>query len=392
MSGTERRSGRQGRWLPRVLRRAVGGCAAAILAYGGGPTEVGAQDLRAKSETEASDAVSTAEVTVLLLDAAREGWGARTRGQLGDMDARIDEAAFTSVGSIAAQSEVARKLAAQREADLVAWLDLEPAPEQGTAPAEPHVRIWMSAAEELHSRRLGGAWRELSRADRSAALEVAAVTVRTLVRAASFSLAQSSLDVEAEAMADVAAPRGSDAAPRQASLGGYAGLGLEWQLDGEAARGALAPVIRGGLSHGRWSFGLRGSLGLPVTIDLPGAELDIRRHTASVEVQREVSSSPELSLSPLFRAGVLLTRRATRATSEDVIGTRPHTQSSLALGAGGRAVVPLSASHALTLELALTWRLVTPSYVLDDAAGERPREYAPWHVLPSLALGWELLP
>jgi hypothetical protein len=127
----------------------------------------------------AGDRSLAAPVDVLILLGPATDWAARVRGQLSDLPVRArSEAVPESEQSASRSSAFARRQGAK----VTVWLatDGDPAAPEGRAGA--YVAIWLAESRALYTRRIAADWRALSAADRSAALEIAALGVRSAVR------------------------------------------------------------------------------------------------------------------------------------------------------------------------------------------------------------------
>jgi hypothetical protein len=120
---------------------------------------------------------------VLILEGPTQDWVRRVRGQLSDLPVAISTLALVVEGL--PQAELARQLgplAEHRDAALVAWLANDGVEPGGSGARRTDVAIWFARSGRFFARRLGARWRELSASDRSAALELAALSVRSAVR------------------------------------------------------------------------------------------------------------------------------------------------------------------------------------------------------------------
>lgn len=166
--------------LPTLVRSwllAISACVA-LLAFPRG--------VRAQAPAVNADAETRAPVlAVLILDTPGTEWAARVRGQLSDLPALVHTAPLPEGGP---DARALRALSRRFSADLIAWI----MPEGGSvelgdpgaieAPRSTYVALWFSSTERLYARVVAGAWSGLSAADRSGAVELAALGVRSAVR------------------------------------------------------------------------------------------------------------------------------------------------------------------------------------------------------------------
>jgi len=162
------------------------------------------------------------EPRVLIVQGQARDWVRRVQGQLSDLPASIETAAAASQHHVALTRDELRArlewLAAQRDAALVASIV-----QLGTPLGErTQVAIWFSGSELLYTRVLAEDWDRLSAADRSGALELAALSVRSAVRALTLDPAEIEAFVEPElespALLGAATPERSDLQPSASAM------------------------------------------------------------------------------------------------------------------------------------------------------------------------------
>lgn len=135
-------------------------------------------DAQAVSDSNEADA-RAAPPRILILEGPSADWTRRVHGQLSDLPAVLR----ITASSARPESDpgAMRALARRYKATLVVWI--VPAlggPEGGRGVTA--VAIWFASSERLYTRPVAGAWSELSSADQSGALELAALSVRSAVR------------------------------------------------------------------------------------------------------------------------------------------------------------------------------------------------------------------
>lgn len=380
-------------WLP---------CGLLLLAQG-----ATAPDVSAEPSVDARDAGGTAKVAsdvrVLLLAFEAEEWTSRARSQLGDITGAVSEAPERPPASLRDQLELVRRLAREQRADIVAWM----APDLTAADADVAAResagtyalVWTASDDAHDARRLSAPWSRLSAADRSAALEMAAMSVRSAVRALQLERAQGSPEPGDDVTAPPRAPRapdeshsppahGSPETPEPPPWKWQAGAALQWQLDGQTSHGMSSLEGSIGVRRGKWSTSLVAAVGLGASIETSAAEVALDRHGLGLELGRLWVLSSRWSVAATLRVAAQWTRRETVPTSPDVLPTTSREQVAPAVSGGLRGAYQLSAPHAVTLDVGAGWYPLAPSYVIEDATRAERMEYPLWKVQPSLAVGW----
>lgn len=160
------------------------------------------------------------ELRVLILEGPGADWLRRVRGQLSDLPVAIVTLPLVVEGQ--AESDVVRQLrplAANRDAALVAWLMTDGTRYDPGASEDTFVAIWFARSGRLFTRRLGTAWQQLARAERSAVLEIGALSVRSAVRSLLLDPAQAEPQPRAEPPTGGSAPTPVAAQSRAAAEG-----------------------------------------------------------------------------------------------------------------------------------------------------------------------------
>lgn len=268
----------------------------------------------------------------------------RVRGQTSDLSARVLAEAEAPAGSWRAQAERARVLAERASALLVVWVvEMFSPPESAKAlPERTFVAVYLSRSKRLYAHPVGPPLSSASLEQRSAALELAALTARAALR---------SLD-EPEALgiplADIdAAPREPEAppaarplpapppkpAPESVPLDGLVALGAV--LDGDGVTSLRVPALRVGLGLRRNAFRalLSGEWTAMRERATTDAVLELERLTVGFEAQFAWFDSPR-TLTPYtaLSLGATAFHRATRVTGPTVSATAPNTSWSPGLG------------------------------------------------------------
>ena len=316
---------------------------------------------------------------VLVLRSFEPSWATRARGQLSDLPASVIESSAVLEAAPETQVSRARELGRTQSADVVSWLspDLAPPSVWGSEHAPgSFVVVWLAEPEQIYARRLGARWQDLNEDDRSAALEIGALTLRSAVRSLLMRPASNPEPVTAEKAET------TNAWPFQA------GAGLGWQIDGQTALGMGHVSLVAGVGHGRWAWTMTAWLGLPAHVAVPGAQLELERHALFFETAYDFVQSPPHSLAALLRAGAVLNRRETTASSNDVVALLPEHLFSPAVAAAVSGRWNVAKSHSLGVSIGAMWQLQSPRYVVLDAANDRALEYTLWNIQPFLELGW----
>jgi hypothetical protein len=393
-----------------------------------------------------------AQLGVLIVEDPSTDFGRRVQGQLSDLPASAE---IQAAPTLAAPAFPGQALPPPAETDrsapaasraLTAWLvtGADPASQESDG---TFIAIWFAGAARPYTRRIAAGWDTLSAADRSAALELAALSVRSAVRsllldrsaenapsptstataspaglkaaaggasrqgataatvatAASASAAPAMPTEETSAPAaleELAAARAdahretSEARPEPADSALPVRLGLElgaaWQFYGRTALGA--PGMRAGvqLLSGAWGLEVIGQYGWPVSARVAPAAFDLQRHAALAELSFVASDFGTWRFCPLLRAGLTWLRRdGTRTDGGDLPlqASRAESYRSPFLGAGAITEQQLSAALSLSLRGVLNVETAIPTFTLVDTSGARVASGSPWSVQPSLEIG-----
>jgi len=400
------------------------------------------------SETRAASALE-GEPHVLIVQGQARDWVRRVQGQLSDLPASIE-----AVAAAPAQHHVALSrdelrarlewLAAQRDAALVASIvQLDSPMGERTV-----VAIWFSGSELFYTRVLAADWEHLSAADRSGALELAALSVRSAVRALTLDpeeieafveptqespaaagaaiLERSDLQPPAAATSaeDLAIAKGSVAAaaadplvdpsvvvrsvvePSSARVhDGVADtasgsdtsaplelrwnteLGMVGSMQGEPALGSVALQAGLGFASGAWGLSVLGQLGIPTTSSLGLAQVELQRYALLAELGYSGWSAGDWQFGPLLRGGVTLTERQTHSDSPALLASDSAWQGSLLLGGGWSSEYRWSERLGFFLRAVLDWQVSPATYTVSSTTDEPVVSAEAWAVQPSVALG-----
>jgi hypothetical protein len=362
---------------------------------------VAAPRAAAQSTESASDPASRSEVDVLILLGPATEWGGRVRGQLSDLPVH------TRTGAIPIGEERAARASAfarQQPAEVTVWLATDGDPAALDERGGAYVAIWLAGSGDLYTRRIAADWRALSAPDRSAALEMAALSVRSAVR--SLLLDASSDPAPAP---ELAAPtpasdsalvhvapesvlgEGTDATLSVASLLPHRvelEAGGAWQLYGRSTLGVawLRAGVR--LAWEDWAFELIGQYGLPAEANVGPARLELTRHALLAEAQYFAWEGGAWRLSPLLRAGATSLGRSSE-TSDD-LALRPSTAKRHefpTVGLGAIAELSLSTRLSMSTRSVLNLETAVPTFAVQTIDGVSAWSSTPWALQPSIELG-----
>lgn len=345
-------------------------CLALLLSSFASPAAFAANDADVRASVHGAATEQT--IVVLLLSPLATEWRARAWGQLSDLPVVL-VSERSPIGSAKSAAQTLAQLAESRGADVVAWLSID-APgdaDPSDTAATTRIVIYEARDQRLHERPVGDAWSGLHAGDRSAALEVAALTLRSVLRAR--------LAVETERPGTTKPPR----ARRFRSS-----VGMSWQLDGQTSLGALSLGADLGVAGQYWSLSLGGQWGLGASIAAREATLRLVRHALFLEARYLPLQAGPIDLGGLFRGGLAITRRETVAASELAVPLRDSTLTSALLGVGAVARWRPARDHALEVVVAANGYTAPPLYVFQLVDTESRREYPLWKLQPSGALGW----
>jgi hypothetical protein len=342
----------------------------------------------------AADESRAQPIHVLILEDVTRGWSARVQGQLSDLPAVVEAGTLgpepePELGSI-------RAVARQRHAALVAWIDAGAAAEHASRPDASYVAIWLAESGLLYRRLLTADWSHLSLADRSGALELAALSVRSAVRSLILDIDVAAPTVAAveqagEATADTG-PASEVVSPRPAALDVSFGaeLGLAWQFYSPAPLGMAGLQLGARLRSGAWGWEALGQLGLPASARVGPAEFELRRDVLALECQYLVWARNAWSFSPLLRAGLVSISREAASERADISPSPASHDLSLLAAAGGLFDYRLSELFGLSVRGLLGWQSWAPTYRVVLDSGETASQATAWALQPAVEVGGNL--
>lgn len=360
---------------------------------------------------------SPPHVRLLVLDAVPE-FAARVRGQVSDLDLTLDVEPARPRSTRAEIEAFVTERAAQRGADVVAWLgELS---SHGSTPGKMTVCVWLVGHSGIHTRRVD------PRADeRSATLEAAAMVVRSAVRAVSLEraggaasealpLATKGREAQPAAPAAVApepsalsrapaaprapvepvvrraraepfeADRGADEASRQRApraLRWSPRAGVDWSHAGLNPRGFWSATAGLQLFWGGASVGASARWGFAEPVAYQGVDFELDRRALLAEVGWAAIETSSFVLRPKLGAGAAWLTRTTRATAWGDALEPSRTAVSPLVAGDLVAEYRLAGPFSVDLHAGLSWLTHTTRYVVEAPLGPVP-----------LASGWRWQP
>jgi hypothetical protein len=262
-------------------------------------------------------------VRILVLEGPTPDWVRRVRGQLSDLPVSIATLALVVEGQ--PEPELLRQLrplAEHRDAALVAWLITERGEVRGAVGAgSTRVGIWFARSGRFFSRPLGGAWTQLSAADRSGVLELGALSVRSALRSLLLDPAQAEPLREpapAAPSAALVAPSGAPSSPSASS-----------RASSSTPNAVTAPSTA--------PHGTAPPPAAPPNAGTPNASLSVPAAAASADPATRAAAAEPLSVGSapsdavLPQDGPIVTSPGARALPTDAASNEPGAASGLAL-------------------------------------------------------------
>lgn len=239
----------------------------------------------------------------------------RLQGQTVDLDVvLIPEPGQPLEPTLRAQLQAASELAQRHTARAVVWMRTGPSGRRTVYVAEP-------AASRVFARPLRGVGSDATA--RSAALEEFAVVVRSALRA----LAQGDSIGIANAVAEAEEPPPQPPPPPPpppTQIGLLLGLGWQLALDGAGSFGQTGPILRGGLSRGRFTFALTLAAAIPAGLTDAFSTVRLSRHSAAALASFALVSTPRWRLELGAQVGLALFYRSTEAVQAGYTPTPGH--------------------------------------------------------------------
>ncbi len=287
----------------------------------------------------------------------------RIRGQTGDLPLELVDAPPPR------DFEAALALGRARDAPLAVFATQ-------TEPALT-VHVVEVEARRMLSRRIDAA------DDRSAALEAAALIVRSALR----ELADGGHVGVVMPAPERAIEAPSPPAPEQ-TVAVQVALGWSATLDDHAPHGVQAPSLAGGVALARLRLGVRAEVGLPVELTDPQATIALLRVRPTVLAAIDLLEHPELALTLGLELGLALWHRATEVREPGLVATDARWSGSLLVAPQlGLEVFPAALGGIVGLTVSAGTDIVpsapTFAYAVDGATVTRA---ALWPVQPFLRL------
>lgn len=345
--------------------------------------------LPAVARAQAPAARVAPPIDVSLMVARGSGWVSRVRGQLSDLPVRVRQTPLPPPVGPLQRARLARELASSVGSDLVAWIETDSVPPAGWTRRPlrgSFVVVWMQPSGETQARRLGDAWPRLVPLDRSAALEVAALAVRSAVR--SLLLERAALAAAPPKPEPAAVTPSAPESPDRPSPEAWTALGLGGQSNGQSRWGSPSLTAGLGVAWGSWSSSFEARLGLPTTLRVGETSVVLRQHAISVALARRLASSAGLAFGWLARAGVALTHRSAKPSAPSVRVTGSNVHLGPLFGTGPFADWEVIQGQQLQLQLMVEWYPTAPTYLELRTSSAEAHAEPLWHVQPLLRLEW----
>jgi hypothetical protein len=317
-------------------------------------------------------------------------WIARAEGQLSDLPVRIH--LLSQPLELDFEQQLAAGKAVRTEG-LVVWLlpDARAAGQLSSQGDGAYFFAWFASARRLYVRRVGPASDESDASEWSATLEIAALALRTAVRAA---LAGQALGVEAERPTVPAPPTTTGAQPtrhvranQEGPLRWLVAASATWTLDGETDAGLLSIGPQVGAELRLWRLSVFGEVGLPSTIQSYDAKLALRRSYLVATLGRVFAPSNAVHLTPQLYCGAAWFRRDTESRSERLLASQSNTTASGVIGLGLLAELAVTHHVLLGAELGGVWVPGAPKIQLLREDETVLASHPLWSVQPQLRLG-----
>lgn len=335
------------------------------------------------SPTDSSE--SDLEVLEVWIRSEDPAWVARAEGQLSDLAVRM------RVLSEPIEADPEQQLVAGKSVPsdgLVVWLWPDA---RATGPLSPqgegsYVFVWAARAQRLYVRRVGPRLQSSDAAEWSATLEIAALVLRTAVRAA---LAGKSLGAQPQQLSFPASTgdQGADVPKtvRREPVRDphwFGSVRASLVLDGQTEAGlpSIGPEFQ--VEVRRWRIGATVGFGFPSTLESEQARLVLRRHVLAAVLGRPSEVSPGLDLIPELWAGLAAFHRKTQAGSVQLQATRSTTTTSGLFGLACTLKWAVYSPAFLGLGLGVAWVPGAPTLQLLRSDRTVLASHALWQLEP----------
>lgn len=327
-----------------------------------------------------SVAQAAGELPRLVFVAPTSALLSRVEGQLSDLDVEVS---VLSDAQVPSDIELDAPLLAERQgAEWVVWTRSESAAEVGS----DSICIWSRASQPLYCRRFAGTGRSGELFDSSAGYELAALTVRSAVRARLLELQA----VEAERKPEATEapppkpkqPPQDEPAPERAPEVGLE-LGAGWLWEGLQPSGTGSVHVAGVFSGRRLRLGLGASLAQRNEVNLQQIEVASRRGSVEFGVGWLALAIGDFALQPEL-AGGLLWHTRTSAAAGGAEATPGATFFAPYFGGRVRFEYALSQRFELCFVPSLDWVPSSNDWIVLDLAERAVAARSSWHLQPGV--------
>lgn len=327
-----------------------------------------------------SIAQAASELPRLVFVAPTSALLSRVEGQLSDLEVEVS---VLSDAQVPSDIELDAPLLAERQgAEWVVWTRSESAAEVGS----DSICIWSRTGEPLYCRRFAGTGRSGEPFDSSAGYELAALTVRSAVRARLLELQAAEAERKPEPSPapppkPKSEPQAEPAATREPEFG--LELGAGWLWEGLQPTGTGSLHVAGVFSGSTLRLGLGASLAQRNEVNLQQIEVASRRGSAELGVGLRVLSVGDFSLLPELAAGLLWHTR-TSAAAGGAEATPGATFYAPYFGGRVRFEYALSQRFDLCFVPSLDWVPNSNDWIVLDLAERAVAARSSWHLQPGV--------
>jgi hypothetical protein len=299
---------------------------------------------------------------------------ARIEGQLSDLEVEI---------------EVADELESKRVARWSVWTeDRYDAETSGR-----YVCIRSDSGAPVYCRRFAAPRVEAETSDSSASYELAALSVRSAVRADLLEQGSNSTSTQPKP-APVVVPRPEPREPAKSQVPNAepaqfllrAGVNAGWHFDGQVPAGSGVLGADLGVLLSPFRLGLAGSVGSEQDVTLQQVGVQSRRISAGVELGVIAARFGDFSLEPSLRLAALWTLRQSAAASSAAQVTAPRTAFGPLFGLRLPLEYAVHERVSFGLVPGVEWLPVPTDWVVLGAGEQEVAVRRTWHLQPSLSV------
>ena len=309
----------------------------------------------------------------------------RVRGQLSDLDATIVPVPEALPAQPDEQEKTAYALAETHNADLVTWVAADtraPASWQPDNGSGTFIAILFSSDRHVFAGRLSAiAPRAASAERRSAEYELAAVSVRSAVRAL--------LQVRRETPHDKSNQEAEPPSPTPSQRFNVS-VGGSWTHDGQTESGTLSAEVAGGIAWADWEVWLGAAVSNQATIEMISNRITFRRVDISLEGRYALRLSERLSVGPLLGLGHWWFLSESDQQSSNVVDADSGADSTFIMSPGVFAEWWLTDAHSLQGKFSAAWLIDVPTYRLGIGASPLSVEYRFNALHPRVGASWRM--